>query len=488
MANPVPVSWASRVILGLRRLGSQSASLPFSERKILLHLLDFLAINAALFVALALRPQHRFSWRLIYRHPLWFITLTLLWLLISHALDAYDPRVTGRFPSSAIAVAKAGVITAGGYLLIPYLTPTLPARRVLLLAFVLLMVALPVTERRLYTLLFSQPAFLQRTLIVGAGWAGRTIAEVIASHGQGYYRIVGFVDDAPEKQDATITIQTQRLPVLGNREKLRELISRHNVDTLVLAITRDVDGELLGTLLDCLEMGVEIVPMPVLYERLTGRVPIEHVGENWYVAMPIYHPLTHPFNRVIKRLSDIVLALAGMAVMAPFLPLIALAIYIDSPGPIFYTQERIGKGGRPFKVYKFRSMIPNAEQYGAVWAQENDPRVTRVGRILRKMHIDEFPQFLNILKGEMSAVGPRPERPEFVEELAQEIPFYRVRHAVKPGMAGWALVKYGYAASKMDAIIKLEYDLYYIKHWSLWFDLVILAKTVLDMLTLRGRA
>ncbi|MCW1300582.1 MAG: sugar transferase [Candidatus Parvarchaeota archaeon] len=148
----------------------------------------------------------------------------------------------------------------------------------------------------------------------------------------------------------------------------------------------------------------------------------------------------------------------------------------------------MGQGGRIFRAYKFRTMVPDAEKNGAVWAQKNDPRVTRVGRILRKTHIDEFPQFINILKGEMSAVGPRPERPEFVEELAREIPFYSVGHAVKPGMAGWALVKYGYASSKEDTVIKLQYDLYYIKHWSFWLDLVILLKTVLEMLTMRGMA
>jgi exopolysaccharide biosynthesis polyprenyl glycosylphosphotransferase len=190
---------------------------------------------------------------------------------------------------------------------------------------------------------------------------------------------------------------------------------------------------------------------------------------------------------MIKRAMDIVLASLGMLFLAPFFPFIAAAIYLDSPGPIFYRQERVGKGGRIFRVYKFRSMVPDAEKGRAVWAKEDDPRVTRVGRILRRTHVDEFPQFLNILKGEMSAVGPRPERPEFVEELAKEIPFYRMRHAVKPGMAGWGLVKQGYGASKEDALLKLQYDLYYIKHQSLWLDIVILLKTIVDTLTLRGR-
>jgi len=216
-------------------------------------------------------------------------------------------------------------------------------------------------------------------------------------------------------------------------------------------------------------------------------VPVEHIGDNWYVAMPIRHPSAGTLWPLVKRLMDIVLASVGLLLLAAFLPFIAAAIYLDSPGPIFYTQERVGKGGRIFKVYKFRSMVPDAEKGEAVWARENDPRVTRVGRILRKTHVDEFPQFLNILKGEMSAVGPRPERPEFVEDLAAEIPFYRVRHAVRPGMAGWGLIVQGYSSSKEDALLKLQYDLYYIKHQSFWLDVVILLRTIMHTLAFQGR-
>ncbi|MDW8103328.1 MAG: sugar transferase, partial [Anaerolineae bacterium] len=447
-----------------------------------------LAVNGGLVLALALRPGYGLDGSLVLRHPLWFLVLSLLWLPVAQAFDAYDLRVARRFPSSALAVLKAGLVTCGVYLLIPYITPVLPASRSALLAFPLMAIGALVAARGLYRVALGQPALQRRALIIGAGWAGRTIAEALAEYGDGSYRIVGFVDDDPAKQDFTLHVSRFTLSVLGNRHSLPTLIRQHCIDTLILAITHEVNGELLQVLMDCLELGVEIVPMPVLYEQLTGRVPIEHVGSNWYVAMPIHHPLIRPFNQIVKRALDIVGATLGLVFLALAFPFIALAIYIDSPGPIFYVQERVGQGGRVFRAYKFRTMVPDAEKGQAVWAQKNDPRVTRVGRILRKTHIDEFPQFLNILKGEMSAVGPRPERPEFVEELAREIPFYRVRHAVKPGMAGWALVKYGYASSKEDTVIKLQYDLYYIKHWSLWLDLVILLKTVLDTLTLRGRA
>jgi len=185
---------------------------------------------------------------------------------------------------------------------------------------------------------------------------------------------------------------------------------------------------------------------------------------------------------------DILVASVGLIILAFLFPVLALALYLDSSGPIFYIQERVGKGGRVFNLVKFRSMVPNAEvNGGAVWAEENDPRATRVGRFLRRTMLDELPQFINVLRGEMSIVGPRPERPLFADQLAEEIPFYRARHAAKPGMAGWALINYGYSSSVGDALVKLGYDLYYIKHQSIWLDVMILLKTLGAMVALRGR-
>jgi len=477
--------------------------LRFSERRLLLRGLDLLAVNGALLLALGVWPRYRLDWRLAIEHPIWFLLLSVLWLLLAHAFDAYNLRVAARFPTTALAVFKAGLLTASIYLLTPRLTPVLPTRRSGLVAFPLLVIALLLVERSLYVFGLSQPLFRRRALIIGAGWAGRTIAQTLFQHSDGAYQIVGFIDDDPTKQGRVVTREQRdegkggKAPsphplhssyrVVGNRYALREFITQHQISTLILAITHEVNGELLQILMDCLELGVEIIPMPVLYEELTGRVPVEHVGGNWYVAMPIYHPGIGTLWPIVKRLMDVVLASIGLILLALATPFIALAIYLDSPGPIFYTQERVGKGGKTFRVYKFRSMVPDAEKGEAIWAQERDHRVTRVGRFLRRTHVDEFPQFLNILKGEMSAVGPRPERPEFAEQLAAEIPFYRVRHAVKPGMAGWGLVKQGYASSREDALLKLQYDLYYIKHQSLWLDIVILLKTIVDTVTLKGR-
>ena len=332
--------------------------------------------------------------------------------------------------------------------------------------------------------------FKRRTLIIGSGLIGHSVVRLIKKYGQDKYQIVGFVDgsqggEGPVRKN--VNSGTSEYGVLGAYHDLLQLISKHRVSVIILENNLEVGPELLRILGDSLELGARIVPGSFLYEQLTGRISIANLGNTWQEALPIRHPGTAAFNRVVKRVSDILLASIGIVCSTPVFPLIVLAIYLDSPGPIFYTQERVGKSGRVYKLYKFRSMVPNAEKGKAVWARGNDKRVTRVGRFLRKTHIDEFPQFVNILKGEMSAVGPRSERPEFVIDLAREIPFYRVRHAVKPGMAGWGLLKQGYGASTEDAKVKLEYDLYYIKHQSLWLDMVILFKTIIDSVTLRGR-
>ena len=351
-----------------------------------------------------------------------------------------------------------------------------------------------------YGLWSRKPAFSRRILIVGAGRAGQTIAQAITQHTNHDYQIVGFVDDDPEKQARMIPVaggiregfgdggvNEVCFPVLGTWEKLRNLVREHHVSEVILAIAHDLHGELIKALLDCQALGLQVTPMPVLYERITGRVPSQHIGDYWESALPLDHPVAGGIYPILKRGLDILGAAIGLALYAPLLPFIALAIYIDSPGPIFYRQERVGKAGRTFRLIKLRTMVPDAEKQGAVFAGEEDPRVTRVGRFLRKTRLDEFPQLINILRGEMSAVGPRPERPEHLMELEKEIPFHRMRQAVRPGMAGWAQVNYGYVSSVEDARLRLEYDLYYIKHQSLWMDTVIMLRMMAQMLMFRGR-
>jgi sugar transferase (PEP-CTERM system associated) len=237
--------------------------------------------------------------------------------------------------------------------------------------------------------------------------------------------------------------------------------------------------------LKCKLRGIEVLDAMTFYERVTGKLMIENINPSWFIFSDGFR-LT-PFMRVSKRLVDVVLALFGLIIAAPFLPLIALAVRLESPGPILFRQLRVGEGERYFHLYKFRSMRQDAEKdTGAVWASKNDPRVTRLGRFMRKTRIDEIPQLFNVLKGEMSFVGPRPERPEFVEGLTEMIPYYSNRHCVKPGVTGWAQVRYSYGASAEDALEKLRYDLYYIKNYSLLLDIYIFFATFRVVLGARG--
>ena len=478
-AYPRSSSWARLLHLPLQ----------LSERGFLLRVVDLVALNAGLLLSLSLRFKLPVDLWMIVRQPWWFVVLTLLWFVAAQTFDSYDPRIIGLWPESPIAAMKAGAFTAIVYLLIPRLTPPLPASRIALLSFPLLVVALLFAGRALSLLAFPKPLFQRRALILGVGSAAQTVAQLLTDARDRSYRVIGLVDDHPARPAGSASIVSMAVPVLSiaDRERLLDLVVRDRVSTLILAVTHTVDPDLMQTILDCMELGVDVVPLPALYETLTGRVPLEYIGDNWYAALPLQHPGTGALLQVGKRLVDILLASGGLVVLGLLFPLVALAISLDSPGPIFYAQDRVGKGGRSFRAYKFRSMVPDAEQGTAVWAQENDRRISRVGKILRAAHVDEFPQFINVLKGEMSAVGPRPERPEFVEQLAREIPFFRLRHAVKPGMAGWALVRFGYVATKEDAAARLEYDLYYIKHQSAWLDVVILLKTILHTLAMKGR-
>lgn len=488
--------------------GSASLPLRLAERRLSLLAGDILALALAGMAAVAawswVRPNAAPATTLIAGWGRWLLVQGAAWLVLLAAAGGYDLRLAARPREMNRRLLGTALAFAVGYLALFFafsrppvalsadLSPLrgVPLLRVVPTFFVGLALAAELAWRNAYALLLTGKRFSRRTLVIGAGWSGETIVAALRRHGSGCHQLLGFVDDDPAKQGRVVAearAGSPALRVLGDRHALRDLIAELGVSTLILAITHEMDGELLSVLVDCLALGVEIVPMPVLYEELTGRVPVEHVGESWYVALPISHPGTGTLWPLTKRLIDILLGSLGLAFLGLLLPPLALAIYLDSPGPIFYSQERVGQGGRRFRVHKLRSMVVDAEKAGAQWAGESDGRVTRVGRLLRKSHVDEFPQFWNIVKGEMSVVGPRPERPEFVAALAEEIPFYRLRHAVKPGAAGWALVKQGYSASKADALLKLQFDLYYIKHQSLLLDLTILLQTAAAMLTLKGR-
>lgn len=489
----LPTPWRSPIGATVkRRIRLPSLNLQASERRLLLLIVDILLINVALLASVWLAWEHVTTLKTLLLPYKWYITLTLVWALAALFFDLYN---LARSASTFAIVRSASIaisVTVLVYSLIPSLTPSIE-RRSQIFIFAGLALGLVVGWRVLYSQLFVQPFFHQRALVVGAGWAGSTLAEAMQTHsddanpyrGTGY-DLVGFIDDNPAYAGATV----QGVPVLGAQESLVPLAQALQINEIIVAITHRhaINDALFDALLHCREAGIRISTMSDLYERLLGRVPVQHVGRDLYIALPSGDASYQRLYLTFRRLLDVLVALLGLAVLAVVSPLVALANHVTSPGPLIYSQQRVGRGGKPFLIYKFRSMIPDAEAgSGAVWASTEDDRITRVGRVLRRTRLDELPQFINVLRGEMSLIGPRPERPEFVEQLAQTIPFYRARHAMRPGLTGWAQVQYRYGSSVDDSRIKLEYDLYYVKHASFLLDLRILLQTVQVMLSLEGR-
>jgi exopolysaccharide biosynthesis polyprenyl glycosylphosphotransferase len=279
------------------------------------------------------------------------------------------------------------------------------------------------------------------------------------------------------------------IPGYGQNTSLGELLEKYEAQMLVVAQDPhdSLDPKLLREILQYKVRGMRVSDMPTLYKKISGKVPIYNVSDMWFLLSGGFDIPSRPVLRNTLRLFDIATALIGLAITLPIWPVIALMIKLETGGPVLYRQKRVGLWGRPFEVLKFRTMPVDAEINGPQWASgPTDPRVTRVGRILRRTRLDEIPQFIQILKGEMSLIGPRPERPEFVEKLKARIPFYELRFAVRPGLTGWAQVNFGYGASVEDAAVKLQYDLYYIQENSLLLNLRIIFRTIRTILFARG--
>ncbi|GHU05565.1 sugar transferase [Betaproteobacteria bacterium] len=334
---------------------------------------------------------------------------------------------------------------------------------------------------RIYTI-YSRTGrfFLSRVLIFGVGPNAKTVGHLLKKMGSDA-EIVGFYPETSESK-AVVSRHLQ----LPNSRSLSDTAAELNVDEIVVAVQERRGGVMpMRDLLDCKLAGVDVIDLASYYERVLGQIKLDSLKAGWLIFGDGFRQgLVRGF---IKRVFDILASSILLLVASPVMLVTALLIVIEDGFPIFYTQERVGLNGRSFNVVKFRSMRRDAESDGKPrWAKSNDDRITRVGRIIRKLRIDELPQIFSVFKGDMSLVGPRPERPYFVDKLTQDIPFYTVRHSVKPGVTGWAQVSYAYGASVDDAVQKLQYDLYYVKNHSLFLDIVILFETIGVVLTGKG--
>lgn len=325
---------------------------------------------------------------------------------------------------------------------------------------------------------FHHPGLARRVLVLGTGPIAREIGGLVTTTNHNHV-LAGYFGCPNEP----VYVPYQH--IVGNGDGLVSAALRERTDKIVVSLSERRGSFPLHEVLNCKFSGIEVVDAPSFYEQLTGKLMIENITPSWFIFSNGFRRTG--FGKVIKRSADLALSLVGIVVTLPLLPLIALGIKLTSPGPVLFRQVRVGQGDRPFVLLKFRTMVVDAEKTtGAVWAQKDDPRITKFGKFLRTTRLDEIPQLYNVLKGEMSLIGPRPERPEFVERLKEIIPYYSERHFVKPGVTGWAQVKYAYGASTDDAIEKLRYDLYYIKNMSLLLDVIIVLETFKVMLFGRG--
>ena len=406
--------------------------------------------------------------------------VSALCMLCLYYNDLYDLTVV-RTPREVFirllqSVGSALILIAVLYLAVPWL---IVADGASLPAFALFLTGI-LAWRLVFHHVTRLRSFGERVLIVGTDATAQTIARQIGAQEDFAYEVVGFIDDDPSRVMQSI----DDWRVLGTPDDIERLVALHGVDRLVVGMS-DRRGRLpVRALLRSKLRGIRVEDVNAVYERLTGKLLIEDLRPSWLIFSDDYS--ASRWTRRSKRAFDIGLALIGLVVSAPFVVLTAIAVWLESGSPVLYRQDRVGENGRVFTLNKFRSMRKDAEQGTPVWASEEDDRVTRVGRFIRHARLDELPQFWNVVRGDMSFVGPRPERPFFVNQLAEQIPFYEQRHAVKPGLTGWAQVKYRYGASFEDSVEKLRYDLYYVKHLSIPFDLTILFDTVKVVLFAKG--
>lgn len=461
--------------------------LQISERKLVLAAGDLLAVSAAVLIALRIWTwvsTEAYTLDFVVGQAGWFVLLGGLWLLLARANDFYDLRVAanrGRTLQRLLWITSQLIVI---YVLIFFFSPRDALPRLFIFYYGIASFALIGLWR------FARPAVAgwvsqpRRTLIVGGEDASRVLITALNEYAPQEYEVRGIIDGAQQVGRLVADV-----PILGTGDDLLNFVQRDQISELIITATHQLDAATFGAVMDAYERGITIMPMALLYERISGRVPVEYIQEDWAVVFAPGRQGEGVFDPypVVKRAIDIVFGLGVGLVCLLLLPLLALIIRLDSPGPIFYSQQRVGQGGRVFRIYKFRSMVTDAEaRTGAVFSQRGDPRVTRIGRFMRKTRLDELPQVINVLRGEMSLVGPRPERPEHVARLREKIPFYRTRLLVRPGLTGWAQVRYAYGATDEDALVKLEYDLYYIRHQSLLLDINILLRTVGKVLSMSG--
>jgi len=452
--------------------------------KILLLIGDALLLYLALWLSLSLRYPHEMSWMLFLKHIRPFTVVYALWLAIFYANNLYNlTRLRDQlniYFDVVRALLIGGIIAVIVFYLLPYSDLT-PKR--LLLMDAAIFGALAIAWRTLFFRLLGKYLPINNVAIIGITIRSLELARQLLAQPHKGYHLSALVPDSPQRNPVPEDISS-KVKIIENPYDLLRHLKENSINTIITA-SADLNQSLLSKFFEYLPLQIRFCSLPDFYEEFTAKVPVAALGHAWFLDN-INETDKRSFD-LVKRFLDIIISGTLLIALFPLIVLAGLLVAITSPGPIIYAQKRMGKKNKIFTAYKIRTMIKDAEKTGAVWAQKNDPRITRVGKILRKTRLDELPQLVNVLRGEMSFIGPRPERPEFVNKLATKIPFYQTRHLVKPGLTGWAQVNFPYGASVKDAMEKLQYDLYYIKRRSLSLDLSIIIRTIVIVLGFKGQ-
>ncbi len=408
-------------------------------------------------------------------------------LFSSHLMEAYDPGKNIKKRERFVNILFGAITSFFLLSVVCYLDPAVMLGRGILVISLCFFVLLQGGAHTVYLMGKTNRHFYQRVLVLGTGTLAAQVGEMVSANNRDFV-VAGYASCLMCSGEGGTQPAQPIVPVdeiLGSCDDLLNIAQQAQAEVIVVALSERRKIFPLSDVLRCKLNGIQIMEAPSFYELVQGRLMLESITPSWFIFSNGFRRTT--IFSICKRVIDIMLSCIGLLITLPFFSLIALAIKLDSPGPVFFRQERFGNKEERFVLYKFRTMRQDAESgTGAVWAEKNDPRVTKLGRFFRGSRIDEIPQLFNVLKGDMSFVGPRPERPEFVEKLKKVIPYYSKRHFIKPGLTGWAQVRYPYGSSVEDAVEKLRYDLYYIKNICPFLDTLIFLETIKVVLFGRG--
>ena len=453
-----------------------------SERKVILRIFDILAALLALEL---IGYYFQFDYFLVTKKQwLWSLVLWFYLTVFGTIFELYNLKQSSKLDTTFKNIVITVSVTVLFYLFTPIITPVLPDHRIEIVYFYLAIIIVIFMWRYAYVTFIASPRFYKKVIVLGEVSNIENLVKAFSTSDPNY-KIVGYINSNISSNE-NVKFKGLKEFSAGN---LKKTIREEGISEIVIAIndSETITPYIYNELTHLLEKGFTIREYTQVFEEITKRIPVQFVGKDFYKYFPFSRSNQNKLYMLYHRLMDLICALLGIVIGIIFLPLVLLGNLIGNKGKLLYVQTRVGKNGKPFKIYKFRTMVNNAEKDGVKWADKNDHRVTSFGRFLRRSRLDEIPQFINVLKGDMSIIGPRPERPFFVKELSKVIPFYETRHTIKPGLSGWAQVNSRYGSSIEDSLVKLQYDLYYIKHRSFFLDINIIVKTLSTMVYYRGQ-